>query len=80
MATQQELDDAVVAAAQQLAQQISLMDQAESRRVGYKILRDEAETNRAAAAADVRRLRDQVKAGATRLNDAIVAANAGPTS
>lgn len=80
MPTQQELDDAVVAAAQSLNSLLNQLSVAEGQRKSFKQQKQDADAAMTIAQQQVQSIRDQVKTGAVNLNNAITAANAGPTT
>lgn len=79
MATQQELDDAVVAAAQQLNGTLNNLAAEEQQRVQWKQAKQDADANLTIHQQAVKDLRSAIKQQAGALNNAIQAANAGPT-
>lgn len=79
MATQQELDDAVVAAAQQLNGTLNNLAAEEQQRVQWKQAKQDADANLTTHQQAVKDLRSAIKQQAVALNNAIQAANAGPT-
>lgn len=79
MATQDELDEAVVQAAGTLSQTLSLLSAAQSQKTGHKAEMDRFQALLVEAREEVRVHREAVKNNAAALNAAITAAKAGPT-